>query len=335
MRLVTYHYEGQSRAGAQLAEQVVDLNRAYHAALQHTGNEDELAVANARVPIDMNGLLKGGDTSLRAAGQAIAFVRNQLEGKESPTRSTHREAQSLFPGQGDRGTTQQGIVYAIDRVSLLPPVLRPSKVICLGLNYRDHAAEAGMAVPKYPVLFHKVAGSLIGHNQPIVVPRISSQIDYEGELAIIIGRRGKYIAEDEAYSYIAGYTVANDVSARDLQFRTSQWTTGKMLDTFGPLGPALVTRDEVPDPHILSIKTTLNGQVLQDGNTEDMTFRVPFIIKYISEIVTLEPGDVIMTGTPAGIGNTRTPQVFMKPGDTVTVEIGHLGKLTNPVVAED
>ena len=180
-----------------------------------------------------------------------------------------------------------------------------------------------------------MAGSLIGHNQPIVIPRISSQIDYEGELAIIIGRRGKYIAEDEAYSYIAGYIVANDVSARDLQFRTSQWTTGKMLDTFGPLGPALVTRDEVPDPHILSIKTTLNGQVLQDGNTADMIFRVPFIIKYISEIVTLEPGDVIMTGTPAGIGNTRTPQVFMKPGDTVTVEIGHLGELTNPVVAED
>ena len=330
MRLVTYQHEGQSRAGAQLDEQVVDLNRAYHAALQHTGNEDELAVADARVPIDMIGLLKGGDTSLRAAGQAVAFVRSQLEGQESPTRGLIRASQVTL-----RGATQQGIVYAIDRVSLLPPVLRPGKVICLGLNYRDHAAEAGMAVPEYPVLFHKVAGSLVGHNQPIVIPRISSQIDYEGELAIIIGRRGKYIAEDEAYSYIAGYTVANDVSARDLQFRTSQWTTGKMLDTFGPLGPALVTRDEVPDPHILSIKTTLNGRILQDGNTADMIFRVPFIIKYISEIVTLEPGDVIMTGTPAGIGNTRSPQVFMKPGDTVTVEIGRLGKLTNPVVAEE
>ncbi len=327
MRLVTYQHKGQSRAGAQLDEQVVDLNRAYHAALQHSGNEDELAVADARVPIDMIGLLKGGDTSLRAAGQAIAFVRSQLEGQESPT-INRADAINRVP-------TQQGIVYTIDRVSLLPPVLRPGKVICMGLNYRDHAAEAGMAVPEYPVLFHKVAGSLVGHNQPIVIPRISSQIDYEGELAIIIGRRGKYIAEDEAYSYVAGYTVANDVSARDLQFRTSQWTTGKMLDTFGPLGPALVTRDEVPDPHILFIKTTLNGHVLQDGNTADMIFRVPFIIKYISEIVTLEPGDVIMTGTPAGIGNTRSPQVFMKPGDTVTVEIGHLGKLTNPVVAED
>jgi len=315
MRLVTYQREDQSRTGAQLDKQVIDLNRAHRAALQHTGNEDELAVADARIPTDMIGLLRGGDTSLRSAQEAVAFVRSQ--------RDNHGNAPN-----------QQGIVYAIDDVTLLPPVLRPGKVICLGLNYRDHAAEAGMDVPAYPVLFHKVAGSLIGHNQPIVVPRISSKIDYEGELAIIIGRRGKYIPEDEAYSFIAGYTVANDVSARDLQFRTSQWTTGKMLDTFGPLGPALVTRDEVPDPHTLSIKTILNGQVLQDGNTADMIFRVPFIVKYISEIVTLEPGDVIMTGTPSGIGNTRTPPVFMKPGDTVTVEIGHLGALTNPVVAE-
>ena len=316
MRLVTYQHEGQSRTGAQLDEQVVDLNRAYHAALRHMGNEDELAVADVRVPTDMIGLLRGGDTSLRAAQQAVAFVRSQLEGN-------------------DKTLSLQGITYAIDHVSLLPPVMRPGKVVCLGLNYRDHAAEAGMAVPEYPVLFHKVAGSLIGHNQPIVVPRISSKIDYEGELAIIIGRRGKYIAEEDALSYVAGYTVGNDVSARDLQFRTSQWTTGKMLDTFCPLGPALVTRDEVADPNQLAIKTTLNGQVMQDGNTADMIFRVPFIVSYISEIATLEPGDVILTGTPPGIGNTRTPQVFMKPGDTITVEIEHVGKLTNPVVAEE
>ncbi len=316
MRLVTYQHEGQSRTGAQMDEQVVDLNRAYHAALRHMGNEDELAVADVRVPTDMIGLLRGGDTSLRAAQQAVAFVRSQLEGN-------------------DKTLSLRGITYAIDRVSLLPPVMRPGKVVCLGLNYRDHAAEAGMAVPEYPVLFHKVAGSLIGHSQPIVIPRISSKIDYEGELAIIIGRRGKYIAEEDALSYVAGYTVGNDVSARDLQFRTSQWTTGKMLDTFCPLGPALVTRDEVADPNQLAIKTTLNGQVMQEGNTADMIFRVPFIVSYISEIATLEPGDVILTGTPPGIGNTRTPQVFMKPGDTITVEIEHVGKLTNPVVAEE
>jgi acylpyruvate hydrolase len=315
MRLVTYRREGQCRTGAHLDEQVIDLNRAHRAALEHTGDEDELAVADVRVPTNMIGLLRGGDTSLRAVQQAVAFARSRLE-------------------VSGKTLNRQGIVYATDDISLLPPVVRPGKVICLGLNYRDHAAEAGMAVPEYPVLFHKVAGSLIGHNQPIVVPRISSKIDYEGELAIIIGRRGKYIAEDEAYAYIAGYTVANDVSARDLQFRTSQWTTGKMLDTFGPLGPALVTRDEVPDPHRLAIKTILNGQVMQDGNTADMIFRIPFIVRYISEIVTLEPGDVILTGTPPGIGNTRSPQVFMKPGDTIEVEIEQLGKLANPVAAE-
>jgi acylpyruvate hydrolase len=316
MRFVTYQRDGQSRSGAQLDELIIDLNRAYNTAVKHIGNEDELAVAAMRVPPDMIDLLRGGDASLRAAQQALDFVRSQLKEK-------------------DNTLERQGIVFALESVSLLQPVLRPGKVICLGLNYRDHAKEAGMAIPEYPVLFHKVAGSLIGHNQPVVVPRSSSKIDFEGELTIIIGRRGKYIAEHEALSYIAGYTIGNDVSARDLQFRTSQWTTGKMLDTFGPLGPALVTRDEVPDPNALQIKTTLNGQVMQDGNTAEMIFRVPFIVSYISEIVTLEPGDVILTGTPAGIGNTRTPPVFMKPGDTVSVEIERLGVLTNPLVAEE
>src|SRR5579872_3422406 len=316
MRLVTFQHDGQARIGAQIDGQVIDLNRAYKAMLRYGGNDDELAVADARVPIDMIGLLAGGETSLKAAQDALAFIRGQLESSDS----SH---------------TLEGIVYASDTISYLSPVLRPGKVICLGLNYRDHAAEAGMAVPDYPILFHKVAGSLTGHKQPVIVPRSSSQIDYEGELAVIVGKRGKYIAEQDALAYVAGYCVANDVSARDLQFRTSQWTTGKMLDTFGPLGPALVTKDEAPDPHALSIRTLLNGQVMQDASTADMIFRVPYIISYISQIVTLEPGDVIMTGTPPGIGNTRKPQVFMQPGDTVTVEIEGLGTLTNPLVAEE
>jgi 2-keto-4-pentenoate hydratase/2-oxohepta-3-ene-1,7-dioic acid hydratase in catechol pathway len=227
------------------------------------------------------------------------------------------------------------MVYALDEVTFLPPVPNPSKVICLGLNYRDHALESNMPIPEYPVLFNKVASSLVGHQQPIVIPRISSRVDYEAELALIIGKRGKYIPEAEALEYLAGYTIANDVSARDLQFRTSQWNSGKMLDTFGPLGPALVTRDEVPDPHTLGIKTILNGQVLQNGSTAAMIFRVPAIISALSEICTLEPGDVIMTGTPPGIGNARTPPIFMQPGDSVTIEIERLGQLTNPVKAED
>jgi acylpyruvate hydrolase len=315
MRLVTYQREGVSRTGAQLDGQVVDLNRAYRAALQQAGNYEELAVADARVPTDMAGFLSGGDSSLKAAQQALDFVRSQ----------SGTDAQALHT---------PGTVYASDQVSLLQPVVRPSKVVCLGLNYRDHAAEAKMEAPRFPILFHKVAGSLIGEHQPIVLPHISTQVDYEAELAVIIGKRGKHISEQEALSYVAGYTNANDVSARDLQFRTPQWTTGKMLDTFGPLGPALVTRDEVPDPQNLAIKTILNGQVLQDANTADMIFTVAFTVSYISQLVTLEPGDVIMTGTPPGIGSARTPPIFLKPGDTVTIEIERLGKLTNPVVAE-
>lgn len=191
-----------------------------------------------------------------------------------------------------------------------------------------------MEIPKYPILFHKVATSVIGPEQEIVLPRVSTQVDYECELAIVMGKRGKYIAEADALGYVAGYTCANDVSARDLQFRTNQWTTGKMLDTFCPIGPALVTGDEVPNPNNLAIKTILNGEVLQNANTNDMIFNVPFTISYISELVTLEPGDIILTGTPSGIGATRTPPLLLKPGDRVSIEIEKLGTLTNPVVAE-
>jgi acylpyruvate hydrolase len=315
MRLVTYQHEGQVRTGALLGEFVVDLNRAYRAALQHLGNVNELAVADLRLPIDMVSLLNGGEASLSAAGRAVTFVQE-------------RQA------AGDPTLDKQGILYATGRVTLLAPVLRPGKVVCLGLNYREHAAETGMPTPEYPVLFHKVAGSLIGQGQPIVIPRISDQVDYEAELAVIIGRRGKYIAEEDALTFVAGYTIANDVSARDLQMRTSQWTSGKMLDSFAPLGPALVTRDEIPDPNALRLKTTLNGTVVQDSTTADMIFRVPFIISYLSQIATLEPGDVIMTGTPSGVGMSRNPRIFMKAGDSVSIEIEHLGVLTNPVVAE-
>lgn len=317
MRLFTYQRAGQARTGTELGGYIIDLNRAYRASLQQVDNQDELAVADVRVPPDMIGLLSGGAASLRAAGEAIAYIESWISQADTTLGK------------------QQGILTTPDQISYLSPILRPSKVICLGLNYRDHAAEAHMAVPDYPILFHKVAGSLTGHNQPIVVPKVSDRIDYEGELAVIIGRKGKYIPEGEALEYVAGYTNANDVSARDLQFRTSQWTTGKMLDTFGPLGPALVTRDEVPDPQALRIKTILNGETMQDATTADMLFPVPFVVSYISQIVTLEPGDVIMTGTPPGIGNTRTPPVFLKPGDSVSVEIERLGRLTNPVVAEE
>jgi acylpyruvate hydrolase len=316
MHLVTYQHEGQARTGVLQGESVVDLNRAYRAALRHLDTASELAVADLRLPIDMVSLLAGGEDSLKAAGRAVAFAQeHRLE-------------------TGDTMLAAQGILYAIDHVTLLAPVLRPGKIVCLGFNYRDHAAESALAVPEYPVLFHKVSGSLVGQGQPIVIPRLSDKIDYEGELAVIIGKRGKDITENNALSFVAGYAAANDVSARDLQFRTSQWTSGKMLDTFAPLGPALVTRDEVPDPNKLRIKTIVNGEVMQDASTADMIFHVPFIISYISQITTLEPGDVILTGTPSGVGQSRDPQVFLQAGDCVSIEIERLGVLSNPLVAE-
>jgi 2-keto-4-pentenoate hydratase/2-oxohepta-3-ene-1,7-dioic acid hydratase in catechol pathway len=182
------------------------------------------------------------------------------------------------------------------------------------------------------MLFHKTAGSLLGAGDAIVIPPITSQVDYEGELAVVMGKTCKAVGREKVLDYVAGYTVANDVSARDLQYRTKQFTSGKMLDTFCPLGPALVTRDEVPDPNNLAIRTTLNGQVMQQANTGEMIFDVPFIVSYISQITTLRPGDVILTGTPEGVGFARTPPVYLKPGDQVTVAIEGLGELTNPVV---
>jgi acylpyruvate hydrolase len=311
VQLVTYQHEGQARTGVQLEGKIVDLNRAYRAFLSRKGDEDELAVADGRVPVDMISLLNGGDASLAAAREAVAFARE------------------LGPEVRD-----QGIIYAVDEVTLLAPVLRPAKVICVGLNYRAHAEESGATVPDYPALFHKVVTSVIGPGQAVLIPYRSEKLDYEVELAVVIGKRGKHIKEAEALSYAAGYTCANDISARDLQSRTSQWTTGKMMDASCPLGPVLVTRDEVPDPNALSIKTLLNGEVMQASNTADMIFSVPYIISYISEIITLEPGDVILTGTPEGIGDRRTPPVYLKAGDTVSVTIEKLGTLTNPVENE-
>jgi 2-keto-4-pentenoate hydratase/2-oxohepta-3-ene-1,7-dioic acid hydratase in catechol pathway len=212
---------------------------------------------------------------------------------------------------------------------------RPGKIVCVGLNYHSHLAEIGEPVPDYPILFHKPSTSIIGHEEPIVLPRVSRQVDFEGELAVVIGRSGKYIPESQALSHVAGYMCANDVSAHDIEFRTSQWTSGKMLDTFCPLGPVLVTADKVPDPNRLHLQTILNGQTMQDACTSDMVFPVPFLVSYISSLATLEPGDVILTGTPGGIGCNRRPQVFLKAGDHLSIQIDAIGTLVNPVIAEE
>jgi 2-keto-4-pentenoate hydratase/2-oxohepta-3-ene-1,7-dioic acid hydratase in catechol pathway len=216
-----------------------------------------------------------------------------------------------------------------------PPILRPGKIVCVGLNYKSHLKLLDEPTPEVPVLFNKPNSSLIGSGQPILLPHVTRQVDYEGELAVIIGRKGKYIDERDALDYVAGYTCANDVSAHDIEFRTSQWTSGKMLDTFCPLGPILLTADEVPNPNALRLRTSLNGETVQDESTADMLFPVACLISYVSSLATLNPGDVILTGTPAGLGCMRKPQLFLKPGDRIAVTIERIGTLDNPVAAED
>jgi 2-keto-4-pentenoate hydratase/2-oxohepta-3-ene-1,7-dioic acid hydratase in catechol pathway len=211
------------------------------------------------------------------------------------------------------------------------PIDRPGKIICVGLNYRDHAAEAGLDVPHRPVLFAKWSTALIGPNMPIVVPPISREIDYEAELGIVIGRRVRAVSADEALSAVAGFVCVNDVTARDLQFTDGQWTRAKSLDTFCPVGPALVPADDVPDPQHLRIRCLLNGDVVQDSSTDNMIFSCSELIAFVSEAIELEPGDLIATGTPAGVGFTRRPPVYLSAGDEVTVEIEGVGALTNPV----
>ena len=231
-------------------------------------------------------------------------------------------------------TLPRGSVLLLADIVVGPPVPRPGKLICIGLNYRDHAAESNMAVPKSPVTFSKYVTSVIGEHQSIVLPSVSSQVDYEAELAVVIGRRAKQVPVERALDYVLGYTNLNDVSARDLQFADGQWQRGKSCDTFAPIGPAIVTADEVGDPHKLRIRLRLNGATLQDSSTEQLIFGIDRVVSFLSETVTLEPGDVIATGTPPGVGFARKPPVFLKPGDVVEVEVERLGVLSNPVVAD-
>lgn len=220
-------------------------------------------------------------------------------------------------------------------VDVLPPVPRPGKIICVGLNYADHTAESPYAQPEYPTLFPRFATSLIPDQAPIIRPRKSHELDFEGELAVVIGKTARHVSPEDALSHVAGYSIFNDASIRDYQFKTPQWTVGKNFDGTGAFGPVLVTADELPQGAAgLAVETRLNGETVQRGNTADMIYSVADLISIISEAITLEPGDVIATGTPAGIGWARTPKLFMRPGDTVEVEIEQIGLLRNPVADE-
>jgi 2-keto-4-pentenoate hydratase/2-oxohepta-3-ene-1,7-dioic acid hydratase in catechol pathway len=216
-------------------------------------------------------------------------------------------------------------------VTLAAPVPRPGKIICVGLNYRNHAIESGMEIPGSPIIFSKFVTCVAAPGDPILLPVGSEQVDYEAELAVVIGRRAKNVKLEDATDHVFGYTNFNDVSARDMQFADGQWQRGKSCDTFAPFGACVVTKDEVADPHNLRIQFRLNGETLQDSNTNQMIFNIPAVIEFLSRSMTLEPGDIIATGTPPGVGFARKPPIFLKDGDIAEVEIEGLGVLSNPV----
>jgi len=222
----------------------------------------------------------------------------------------------------------------LDEVTLLAPVARPSKFLAVGLNYADHVAETGLETPEFPLLFAKMPSCVTGPHDPIERPTVSDRLDYEGELAFVIGRRCRHVSRADAPSVIAGYTIVDDVSVRDWQLRTSQWILGKSFDTHGPMGPWLVTGDELGDPHALSVRTLVNGEVRQESNTRHLIFDCYDLVETLSQVFTLEPGDVVATGTPGGVGNAMDPPRFLAPGDTVRIEIEGIGAIENPVVQE-
>ena len=268
-------------------------------ALTTVGIIDFPTASAGKLPADMLTFLQQGETALAFAKETVAKGRSGIP---------------------------------LPEVRLLAPVPKPGKIIGIGLNYADHAAEGGREKPKYPVIFTKAVSAVIANGEPIQIPFVTEMVDFEGELAVVIGKRAKEVSSKDALNYVAGYTICNDVSGRDYQERSSP-TAGKSFDTFAPLGPVIVTRDEIPDPHSLDIRTIVSGAEMQHSNTRHLLFNVNYLIDYLSHIFPLEPGDIISTGTPSGVGWFRDPPRFLKPGDTVRIEVEKVGVLQNPVTA--
>ncbi len=260
----------------------------------------DLNRANPDIPADIFLLLSAGASALDLAREALA-------------------------------ETNPAALVPASAATLLAPIPRPGKILCIGHNYKGHIGIGKTEIPEHPNFFCKTANVITGPLNPIFIPRITSQVDYEAELAVIIAKRGRDISEAEALDYVAGYSIFNDVSARDVQKRTSQWFLGKSFDSFGPLGPALVTKDEIPDPHSLALELTVNGVPKQRAHTSDLIFSIPFLVSTLSQIMTLDPGDIIATGTPAKLPEAANPQRFLEPGDVVEITIEKLGTLRNIV----
>lgn len=272
-------------------------------AVRRNGELIDLGLAAPKLPRDLGALVAGGSAALKAAAAAAKKAK--------------------------------GAAVVKGKVQYLLPFAKPSKIICVGLNYADHAVESNMQKPSYPVLFLRVPTTLVAHNQPMIRPKLSEQFDYEGEMVVVIGRKGRHIAKDKALGYVAGYSIFNEGSIRDYQFKTPQWTVGKNFDGSGGFGPEFVTADELPKgAKGLRIQTRLNGQVVQDANTNDMIFTVADLVSIASNSMTLEPGDIIVSGTPSGVGAFRKPPLWMKNGDVCEVEIEGIGTLSNPIKDE-
>jgi 2-keto-4-pentenoate hydratase/2-oxohepta-3-ene-1,7-dioic acid hydratase in catechol pathway len=265
-----------------------------------------------------------GERVVDLSGQ-VGSIRDLIEGGPELQQSVHD-----FLGSLGKAHSQ----FSLARVTLLALILNPQRIFCPGLAYRDHAIETHQTIPKVPTIFLKLTSALNGPHSTIVLPKLTRQPDYEAELAFVIGRGGKNIPADRWQEHVFVYTIMNDVSARDIHMSTSQWSLGKSFDTFAPLGPAIVTKDEIPDPHSLDIKLSIGGEVLQHSNTRELIFRIPDLIAYISSVTSLQPGDIISTGTPSGVGLGRTPHRWLRPGETIITEIQGIGQLVNPVVAE-
>jgi len=317
MRLLTFEVAGRERLGLEWGGRVVDLQNAVALqALIQYGAASATEAADA-FPATMIGFLQGGDAARARALEAL----ETLGGLPDPVLANL--------------TGNSAVLYREDQIRRRAPVPRPGKIICVGLNYRDHAAESNMPIPQEPVLFPKYSNTVIGPDDPIVLPPDSTEPDYEAELVFVIGRRADTVPAAQALAHVAGYTCGHDVSARDYQIKRGggQWMAGKTWNTFAPMGPVLVTADELTDPHNLPIRCVLNGEVMQNSNTSQFIFTIPQIVEYLSRMITLEPGDVVFTGTPPGVGFARKPPVYLKDGDIAEIQIDGIGTLRNPVRA--
>jgi acylpyruvate hydrolase len=297
MKLVRFSTNGQTpRLGALQGDRIADVQASLAATLTRRGVTRAAEIAEALVPSSTRGFLEGG----AASQEAVAAITEWVTVPRASAR-------------------------------LHAPITDPGKFICIGLNYRDHAEEAGQPIPKEPPIFPKWSNAILDPGDPILRPRGSAQLDWEVELGVVIGRTARHVSRESALDYVWGYTIINDVSARDFQFITSQWAAGKIADTFAPVGPYLADRSEVPDPHVLDLKLWVNGTPMQNGNTRTFIFDVRYLVSYLSTLMTLSPGDLIATGTPPGVGFARKPPVFLQAGDVCRLEITGLGTLENPV----